>query len=64
MIKIIQFPAARRHPSKEEAVLSAQLRRLADEVDQGFVRQLVITLIRPDGSVERVGSPLLKTPSF
>lgn len=42
--------------SDEDAKLAAELRRIACEVERGAVRQLVITLIRPDGTIERLGN--------
>lgn len=55
-MNLIPFAAVRQHPTRIEAELAAQLRALAAEVESGEVSQLVITVIRPDGIVERLGA--------
>lgn len=54
-MNIIPFPSLAKHPTPEDAVLAAQLRILANEVEGGEVAQLIVTVIRPDGQVERLG---------
>lgn len=36
--------------------LAAQLRRVASEIERGEVSQMVMTIVRPDGSMERIGN--------
>lgn len=46
--------AAKPIPEKV-ATQAAQLRRLAEEAERGLVKYLVVTVVRPDGRVERLG---------
>lgn len=53
---VIPFVLPKGHPSNGDAQLAAQLRELAHDIEYGNVRQLVVTVIRPDGRVDRMGS--------
>lgn len=43
-----------KHPTCQEKALAEALHRLADEAMRGQVQSVVVTVIRPDGSVERL----------
>lgn len=53
---VIPFQLPTRHPSDAEFQLAKQLRALAARGEDGEIRQLVVTVIRQDGRVERIGS--------
>ncbi|MBS1189719.1 MAG: hypothetical protein H6R10_1511 [Rhodocyclaceae bacterium] len=55
-MNIISSSALMKHPSNQEASLAEQLRALASDVERGDVRQLIVTVIRQDGRVERMGA--------
>lgn len=55
MKRWIQGRDAAKAESERAAAQADQLRRLADEVERGQVKYLVVTVIRPDGRVERLG---------
>lgn len=42
------------HPTGGEKALAEALHRLAEEAMRGQVQSMVLTVIRPDGSVERL----------
>jgi hypothetical protein len=46
--------AKEKYPTCRERALADALHRLADEAMRGQVRSVVLTVIRPDGSVERL----------
>lgn len=53
---VIPFVLPNRRPARGDAELAAQLRALAHDIEFGNVRQLVVTVIRQDGRVDRLGS--------
>ncbi|MGE5489816.1 MAG: hypothetical protein ACM31P_00855 [Actinomycetota bacterium] len=53
---VIPFVLPGKRPVRGDPELAAQLRALAHDIEFGNVRQLVVTVIRQDGRVDRLGS--------
>lgn len=54
-MKFFPFGSSEDSRPPETAVLAAQLRRLAGEVERGEISTVIATVIRRDGAIERIG---------
>lgn len=52
----IPLDPAARQISEEESEMASTLRRVASDIEHGEVRQLILTVIRQDGAIERLGN--------